>query len=341
MKRRRLTLENLSPRLAMDGAFGVEMATTLPLPKDTSGDGVITPRDALLVINAIARQEGVEVPAFEQIGARVDANRDGRLTPADALVVINDLARLQRAQNELDDARARWKENGYDNYNMIQFSYGAIILPGNHIAVRNGEMVSSGSVVEGGFSSGQSFTVEELFGRIQLAIQEQYNSIQVTYDPTTGAPTSIYFDPLALAIDEEHGFGITSLEEVATARESVAESLASARQAWNSFAPLNYDLSYSSLAQAGLSTTQVSVRGGDFLSDEGGDGRLDENLIDSRNLSVEGLFDLISLAVRQDFDVIDVHFDPIRGVPTFVSLNAFENVADGKLRIGSVDFIVA
>jgi hypothetical protein len=61
-------------------------------PLDVSGEGHISPIDALLVINALNEQAAGEFTFVP--GDRVDTSRDGQLTPLDALLVINYLNSL-------------------------------------------------------------------------------------------------------------------------------------------------------------------------------------------------------------------------------------------------------
>jgi hypothetical protein len=65
---------------------------------DVNDDGVVSPRDALLVINALNRREaGISIKDYRQY--YLDTNGDGLLTPIDALRVIN---RLNRAEGEAE-----------------------------------------------------------------------------------------------------------------------------------------------------------------------------------------------------------------------------------------------
>lgn len=75
-----------------------------PLPPsnfqhDVNGDDQITPLDALLVLNEIARRRNIESerePALQQ-RYQTDVNRDGQSTPLDALLILNRIARDRRS----------------------------------------------------------------------------------------------------------------------------------------------------------------------------------------------------------------------------------------------------
>ncbi len=67
-------------------------------PPDVSGDGHVTPRDALLLVNELNHRRIVDrqgrfliVPAEDSTWPHFDVNGDGHLTPADVLQVINTL----------------------------------------------------------------------------------------------------------------------------------------------------------------------------------------------------------------------------------------------------------
>jgi len=58
-------------------------------PSDVSGDDMVSPLDALLVINAINTHGSGAIPAGMPANLYVDVNGDGQLTPGDALGVVN------------------------------------------------------------------------------------------------------------------------------------------------------------------------------------------------------------------------------------------------------------
>jgi hypothetical protein len=70
-----------------EGELASAMRTLLN-PSDVNGDGSVTPRDALQVINRVAAERS----GNDWESSRLDANRDGRVTSADALQIINRLA---------------------------------------------------------------------------------------------------------------------------------------------------------------------------------------------------------------------------------------------------------
>jgi hypothetical protein len=75
---------------ATSAARTTAMASTASL--DTNADGVVSPIDALLVINEL-NKEGLAVasPARLNSSLACDTNRDGSISPLDALLVINQL----------------------------------------------------------------------------------------------------------------------------------------------------------------------------------------------------------------------------------------------------------
>jgi hypothetical protein len=76
-------------------------------PLDVNNDGVVTPMDALLIVNDL--NNGAEVlrtAASDSPATYLDANGDSRVTPLDALSVINFLNERQLASGEGESARA-------------------------------------------------------------------------------------------------------------------------------------------------------------------------------------------------------------------------------------------
>lgn len=66
------------------------------LPQDTSGDGVVSPLDALIVISYLNNFGSGLLPAPPVVlSGRIDTNADGRVSPIDALLVINYLNQVR------------------------------------------------------------------------------------------------------------------------------------------------------------------------------------------------------------------------------------------------------
>ncbi|MEM6472856.1 MAG: dockerin type I domain-containing protein [Planctomycetota bacterium] len=62
-------------------------------PGDVNGDEDVTPRDALVIINDLARNGSRTFTAEESEGTSIDVSNDGMVSPLDALQVINQIAR--------------------------------------------------------------------------------------------------------------------------------------------------------------------------------------------------------------------------------------------------------
>lgn len=70
------------------------------MPGDVNGDQEVTARDALAIINDIARLDSRVLAANETTGLKIDVNNDGRVSALDALRVINMLAIASEAEGE-------------------------------------------------------------------------------------------------------------------------------------------------------------------------------------------------------------------------------------------------
>ncbi|TVP99058.1 MAG: protein containing Planctomycete extracellular domain protein [Planctomycetaceae bacterium] len=65
-------------------------------PFDVNDDGEVTPLDALVVLNEIARNGSRILGTSAPITPFIDTNDDGEVTPLDALIVLNEIARRNR-----------------------------------------------------------------------------------------------------------------------------------------------------------------------------------------------------------------------------------------------------
>ncbi len=102
MATRTLHLESLEARLPLAGDLLAQAWHNADLPADVNADGVVSPVDALLVVNEFSRLGPLpEAAAGNRTFLDVDAN--GLLSPLDALLVINALTPARAA---LDDAIA-------------------------------------------------------------------------------------------------------------------------------------------------------------------------------------------------------------------------------------------
>ncbi|MEM0926933.1 MAG: DUF6174 domain-containing protein [Planctomycetota bacterium] len=335
-KRRLLTFQRLDSRLAMDAAMTVQPG--FPSPNDVNRDGVVSPRDALIVINAIENfGQSVRLPSFVATGKFVDVNGDGQLSPADALQVANRLAYEQQARQELNAARAKWNESGPGDYNLVLESSHTLAPPNPTVSL-NTVAVRGGTVTSPKPTELSRLDVNGLFERIQEAIESQYHVIDVEYDPENGAPVSIQFDVRSFGDNDRFGYRIIELSLANDDREEVIRQLAEARETWQELGPADYDLSYQSGGQLLLPETFIQVRGGEFQSEGAGNGRLPPDRTNTQYLSVDGLFDVVQRAIDNDYDSIDVVFDEEFGYPVYVSIESDTRSTAGPLFIGQVAF---
>lgn len=90
--------------------------TNVNTTTDTSGDGLVSPRDALLVINYLnAFGPGVLPAPPVVVQGMIDVNADGRVSPLDALLVINVLNQ-QRASGEGESSANSAVTFDFSNY---------------------------------------------------------------------------------------------------------------------------------------------------------------------------------------------------------------------------------
>jgi len=109
----------------------IAAAPSVPLAEDVNGDGLVTPLDALLVIN-YANTYGVDAAGsagdLQALGSDAyDVNRDGLITPWDVLLVINalDSAFADLGEGE-DDASAPSARDAADTHDLVFQALGDI-----------------------------------------------------------------------------------------------------------------------------------------------------------------------------------------------------------------------
>jgi hypothetical protein len=100
-------------------------------------------------------------------------------------------------QKRLNDARQRWADTGYRNYHFLLdiLRFRADNDP-YRLTVRHGKAVDPPPEV------GRVTTVPRLFGEIQRAIDEKYDSFSVAYGKR-GLPRRVYLNPSDRIADEE------------------------------------------------------------------------------------------------------------------------------------------
>jgi hypothetical protein len=99
MKHRRLEIESLETRFALDATLASEAMVSCPVDVDSpetqltaadvNQDGMISPLDALIVINDLNRSGASPLEGHSASSTILDVNRDGQVTASDALEVIN------------------------------------------------------------------------------------------------------------------------------------------------------------------------------------------------------------------------------------------------------------
>ncbi len=123
------------------------------------------------------------------------------------------------AQQALDAARSRWAAIGLTDYD---FDYQASCFCGPEmlrpvvVQVRGGTITA---VLDKETNAPRTplsnwYTIPGLFDRIQGWIDLPANTLDASYDPVTGVPTSVSVDPIRNAIDDETAFTAGGLVEI-------------------------------------------------------------------------------------------------------------------------------
>jgi len=123
---------------------------------------------------------------------------------------------LATYQETLTQARANWQTLGLVNYQYRSQSSVSGFLTDDVTLVENGSVKEWNSLLPPGFptfSQGDQ-TIDDIFDRIQNAIDNDAHLITARYHPHLGYPESVYVDQSELIADEE--WGVSIIEEPAT-----------------------------------------------------------------------------------------------------------------------------
>lgn len=152
-------------------------------------------------------------PSFDPPAGPPRAPRDTARWPALALLLLSVVAcsegPLGPARESLQANRDLWDRRGPASYSYVYevncFCASPALRP-VRITVETGEVVGAVREETGDEVEGQFPTVEDLFERIQDAVDREAHEISAGYDPELGYPTAVFIDYERRVIDEEFGF---------------------------------------------------------------------------------------------------------------------------------------
>ncbi|WP_420125093.1 DUF6174 domain-containing protein [Longimicrobium sp.] len=119
-------------------------------------------------------------------------------------------------QMELANAQRLWSVNGMDDYGMTVRLTGAWFGGKAVIEVRGGVPVSVKPVEPANGVTAQLWesydTVEELFGILQRAVEEDAFRIDATFHAQYGVPVEVFVDHRESWVDDEQGFVVETFD---------------------------------------------------------------------------------------------------------------------------------
>ncbi len=115
------------------------------------------------------------------------------------------------AQRALNAAKARWKAKGPRSYRMV--IQRRCFCPVQYTRPRT-VRIHGGKLVTNVGELRDIATVPRLFRKIQKAIDDKVQNLDVTYDKTRGYPRDVFVDVSLMIADEEQGFGARSLKRL-------------------------------------------------------------------------------------------------------------------------------
>jgi Family of unknown function (DUF6174) len=128
----------------------------------------------------------------------------GTTTQPDSGAFVDDRPATRAA---LQQARGRWNSLGISDY-QYAFQRSCFCAPDFtapvRIAVRQGQVAEVTSVQSGQPRPIEGYpTVDDLFARLQEALDSGAENVQATYDPALGYPTRFFIDQSTRIADEE------------------------------------------------------------------------------------------------------------------------------------------
>mmetsp|Transcript_24452 Transcript_24452/g.34456 ORF Transcript_24452/g.34456 Transcript_24452/m.34456 type:complete len:491 (+) Transcript_24452:133-1605(+) len=278
------------------------------------------------------------------------------------------------ALTALTAAKTLWKTSGVNNYQYIQQQL-CECLPDQTrpILVRvnpNGDIWGQFADLDGDVTpavvekdmvgdignmvlvpdSIQLYSFEELFAKIETAINGNYFSLDVTYDAKYGFPTSLNIDQDEQIIDEEFIFTATSfkiiLDDVvdpdpSDVSKTPQDYLSAAMALWESQEIVNYDYQYALdcfcepkfFARKTVSVRKNQITQVQFVEDD--QLELPEEVpqeVIKDILDVNGLFDKIQDAINDEDAIVTIEYDAKYGYPTSILIDYKPEVADDEFR---------
>lgn len=117
--------------------------------------------------------------------------------------------------DDLRRAEREWRQSGIRDYNYEARFSSAWELSGKYwVKVRDGVVVEAHNIsLDRPVNLNRTFvpTVEDLFDRIYVAIDDHYDEIEVYYDPEFGFPNYLYLDDRIRAVDDEYEVRVDKL----------------------------------------------------------------------------------------------------------------------------------
>lgn len=222
---------------------------------------------------------------------------------------------------------AIWEAAGIERYDMTVEESGFVRQWRGIFAVQDGEVLNADTLLmipDDGLPAEQ-LSVEDLFAKIEDALDRDAHLVDVSYDPILGFPRSVFIDLSELIIDEEFSFEVLSV----TPEAEFSELLRKHRLQWEAQARPDYQVEVEcrgpwkfwagTLAVAGGEIRDLTVADGDVLAG-------DELPPDAR--TIDDLFDLIEAVLLED-RLLYARYDETTGHPRVIKIDWPDLAHDG------------
>ena len=328
------------------------------------------------IINDVTDVFGTNIPTVDKLydeletilsaagPAKAIINYDTKLNyPSSASIDINkilpgeefafdifQLAPIIDRQQQLNDARTKWNSlfgisNGTDSSYSFTYQPSCIgcaesdFTQPRWVRVKNSQVVTvhdaHGDVVSPAVFL-DTPSIEDIFTKIQDAIDNTAFSLEVTYDDKYGYPSQVTIDPDENIADDEVLLSISSLLPV-----SLLESEVSINKAmWNSMAYSHYSYSYLKYCLACPNKEVfVEVKNGEIVSVDGvavvppstGSPAANGTAANSLPPTIDDLFVTIEKALSENVFDVSVSYDSFDGFPTDIYIDYIELIKDEEL----------
>jgi hypothetical protein len=239
------------------------------------------------------------------------------------------------AQALLDTNKALWESHNLEHYRFgIKKEWFSIFVEPISVEVTNGQVTKmttrSGEEVTVD-DTYYSLSIEDIFDKIQSAITDNYDQLEVTYDDEYGFPTFAFIDESLMIADEEYTLIIDYLAPLSDWQSDLDD----AKSAWQSQSLDTYNYTYQRSCECLDEYTRpklVEVVNGTIVAIDGSPVESIQRASVTTDIpTLDGLLEVIQDAINQNAFQINVEYDPTYAYPISIFIDYDEMMADDEV----------